>query len=155
HPEHLAAHTLLQIGGLDNGRGVERVEEERDTLATQGPRLRIEVDRVAARDLFDEADDLHLWEPNQRCSLSSTTSTATWLLSTRSCRTRRPREPTPISSAVTSRRGRPGRARRSGGCADFRTQPGFAVTASAGCASPRQIGPKCWRRCLSTTPGWA
>src|SRR5882724_4504468 len=84
HRDHLAAHTLLQLGSLGNGPRVERIEEEWHTLAAQSLCLRIEVDRVAARDLFDEADDLHLWEPNQRCSPSSTTSTATWLPSTRS-----------------------------------------------------------------------
>src|SRR5439155_1017495 len=50
-----------------------RPAQECGRLGGNLPRL-----RVGAWDLFDEADDLHLWEPNEACWLSCTTSTATW-----------------------------------------------------------------------------
>src|SRR6266852_5184451 len=77
HRDHLTAGELLELGRLGDRCRIERVEEERHALTAQRFRLRVELDRVGARNLFDETDDLHLWQPNQRCSLSSTTSMAT------------------------------------------------------------------------------
>src|ERR671923_37036 len=61
--DHLSAVCLLQRRRVRDGRGVERIEQERHSLPLQLLRLLVELDRVGARDLLDEADDLHLWEP--------------------------------------------------------------------------------------------
>jgi hypothetical protein len=65
HRDHLAADGVAQRRRVGNRGGVERVEEQRHALAPQRLGLRVELDRVGARHLLDQADDLHVWEPRR------------------------------------------------------------------------------------------
>jgi hypothetical protein len=62
HRDHLRIR--VRSGVRDGGR-VERVQQHRDALAAQLLRLLVELDRVRPRDLFDETDDLHVWQPRR------------------------------------------------------------------------------------------
>src|SRR5207247_860859 len=143
HRDDLAAVLVPEPGGMRDRVGVEGVQLERDALANERLRLLVEADRVAPGHLLDEADDLHVRETTPLCWGCSTTSTGT-------CRRSRRCSQTPIApesiagcSAATTARRAPGRSRRWDGCGSSRTPPGFAGTASAGCASRRTIGPRC------------
>src|SRR5439155_17974008 len=146
-----AAVPFLERYGLRDRGGIERVQEQRHALAPQRLRLRIALDRVGAWNLLDQADDLHVWEPNRACSPSCTTSTGIWLRSRKSSVMRRPPVPTATCSAATSRRGRRGRSRRSLACAASRTRPGSGATGNAGCANCRSTARRSWTRCVSAT----
>ena len=65
HRYHLAAVSFLQLRRMRDSGRVEGIEQERDSLALELLRLLVELDRVRARYLFDEADDLHVWEPRR------------------------------------------------------------------------------------------
>ena len=78
--DHLGAR---ERGRLRDGSGIERIEQERHAFSAQLFRLLVELDRVGARNLFDEADDLHVWEPSGACWPFCTTSTAISLRSRR------------------------------------------------------------------------
>ena len=57
HRDHFRA--IVRSRMCDSCR-VERIEEQRHAFAFQLLRLLVELDRVRARNLFDEADDFHL-----------------------------------------------------------------------------------------------
>src|SRR6266436_9762261 len=77
HRDHLTVGASpLQFHCLGDGGRVEWIQQQRNTFAPEGLRLLVELDRVGPGDLFDEANDLHLWEPNHPCWPSCTTSMA-------------------------------------------------------------------------------
>jgi hypothetical protein len=59
HRDDLSAVSVAEAGGVRDGVRVEAVELERHALPLERLRLVVELDRVAARDLLHEADDLH------------------------------------------------------------------------------------------------
>ena len=66
HRDHLAAVLVPQAGCMRDRVGVEAVQLERDAIPNERLRLVVEANRVAARHLLDEADDLHLGETTGR-----------------------------------------------------------------------------------------
>src|SRR5205823_7572417 len=77
HRHDLAAVLVSKPGSVRDGVGVEPAQLERYALAHELLRLLVEPDRVAARNLLHEADDLHLVETIDPCWGCSTTSTGT------------------------------------------------------------------------------
>src|SRR3954469_5921132 len=140
HRDHLAAVLIPQPGRVRHGEGVERVQQQRHALTLERLRLLVELDRVGAWNLLDEADDLHGDETIRPCSACSTTSTATCRRSTLCSPTPRSWESAAGCSAATTGRRALGRSRRSAGCASSKTRRGSAATASAGSASRRSTG---------------
>ncbi len=59
HRDDLAPVCIPQPDGVGDGVGVEEVQLEGHTLPLERLRLLVELDRVAARNLLHEADDLH------------------------------------------------------------------------------------------------
>jgi hypothetical protein len=65
HRDHLAAGLPAQPHRGGDRVPVELVQLERDALTLEALRLLVELDRIAARHLLDEADDFHGPEPNE------------------------------------------------------------------------------------------
>src|SRR5207237_1019446 len=77
HGDDFPAVLVAQAGRVGDGIRVEAVQLERDAFALQRLRLLVELDRIGARHLLDEADDLHGGETTPPCLACSTTSTGT------------------------------------------------------------------------------
>src|SRR5437773_6852411 len=58
HRDDLAALLVAKPSGLGDGEGIESVQLERDALPPELFRLLVELDRIWARDLLDQAGDL-------------------------------------------------------------------------------------------------
>src|SRR5207302_5633806 len=62
HRNHLGCAERDRVG---DRRRVEGIQQQRHAFAPQLFRLLVELDRVGARNLLDQADDLHVWEPRR------------------------------------------------------------------------------------------
>src|SRR2546430_14211068 len=86
---------------LRHRQGVERIQDQRHTLALERLPVLAELNLVRTRNLLDEADDFHSGETNGRRSGSCTTSTATSMRSTKCSPKLRPQQPIAGCSAAT------------------------------------------------------